>query len=303
MSMLLLLLVVPVLSSMMVLKAGVVTVRRGEPAVLQCDADPGDTLLSVIWKLGLYKSSCVISYKIEENNTKTSYSSCSPRMRSDNLSLTINHTEISDDGTYTCEVANDENTIFRNFSLQVLAQPSTFLKLNSDGSPECGAIGGNPPAEISWIPQSVDINTTKLEDPDRTWSVISTFRRKRINGTSVTCRVSHPTFVNPWKKNISLSGGTKWIIPVVLGFVISVVLILTCLLIWKLSYVRSCFKAMVHTDPQQTHIHGEEEKQDFEPYVTYTQKENAIYCMATEFVALDVSDSAQVTDHARNTLP
>ncbi|XP_073433255.1 cell surface glycoprotein CD200 receptor 1-like isoform X2 [Dendrobates tinctorius] len=186
-----------------VISAGMVTVRRGEPAVLQCDADPGDTLRSVIWKLGLYKSSCVISYKIEENNTKTSYSSCSPRMRSDHLSLTINHTEISDEGTYACEVVNDENTIFRNFSLQVLAPPSTFLKLNSNGFLECGAIGGNPPAEISWIPHSVNINTTKLEDPDRTWSVVSTIRRSGINGT---CVVSHPMFVKPWKAAITLSG-------------------------------------------------------------------------------------------------
>ncbi|XP_077149894.1 cell surface glycoprotein CD200 receptor 1-A-like [Ranitomeya variabilis] len=225
-------------------------------------------------------------------------------MSSDHLSVMINNTEISDEGTYACEVVNDKDTFFRNFSLQVLAQPTTFLKLNSDGSPECRVIGGNPSAEISWIPHSDDINTTKLEDPDGTWSVVSTFRRSGINGTSVTCVVSHPTFVNPWQKDISLSGGKEWTnIYVVLGFVISVVLILTCLLIWKLSYLRSRFKAMVHTEPQLTHIHGEEEKQDFEPYVTYTQRENVIYCMATKFVALDAADSAQVTDHARNALP
>ncbi|XP_073526954.1 cell surface glycoprotein CD200 receptor 1-A-like [Phyllobates terribilis] len=303
MSMLLLLLVVPVLSNM-VSEAGMVMVRRGDSAVLQCEVDPGDTLLSVTWKLRLYNSSCVISYKIEENKTKTSYSSCSTRMRSDHLSLIINNTEISDEGTYTCEVVNDEDTFFRNFSLQVLVEPSKFLKLSSDGSPECGAIGGNPPAEISWIPHSDDINTTKLEDPDGTWSVISTYRKKRINGTSMTCVMSHPTFVNPWKEVISLNSGRKLIIIyVVLGFVISFILILICLLIWKLSYLRSRVKAMVHTDPHLTRTHGEEEKQDCEPYITYNQKENAIYCMATKFVALDAVDSAQVTEHAHNTLP
>ncbi|XP_077155487.1 cell surface glycoprotein CD200 receptor 5-like isoform X2 [Ranitomeya variabilis] len=193
-----------------VLSADVVTVRRGDPAVLQCDADPGDMLLAVIWKLRLYNSSCVILYKIEEDNTKTSYSSCSTRMRSDHLSVMINNTEISDEGTYTCEVVNDNDTVFRNFSLQVLAQPSTFLKLNSDGSPECGAIGGNPPAEISWIPNSDYIVTTKLEDLDGTWSVVSTFRKSGINGTSVTCVVSHPTFVNPWQEDIALSFEYSW---------------------------------------------------------------------------------------------
>ncbi|XP_069615812.1 netrin receptor DCC-like [Ranitomeya imitator] len=88
----------------------------------------------------------------------------------------------------------------------LVSQPSTFLKLNSDGSLECGAIDGNPPAEISWIPNLDDINTTKLENPDGTWSDFSTIRRSGINGTSVTCVVSHPTFVNPWKADIRLSG-------------------------------------------------------------------------------------------------
>ncbi|XP_073525446.1 titin-like [Phyllobates terribilis] len=203
-NMYLLLLVVSLLSNM-VSEAGIVKVRRGDPAVLQCEADPGDTLLSVTWKLRLYNSSCVISYKIEEDNTKASYSSCSPRMRSDHLSLTINNTEISDEGTYTCQVVNDNDTITGYFLLKVLAEPSTFLKVSSDGSPECGAIGGNPPAEISWIPHSDDINTTKLEDLDLAWSVISTIRRSGINGASVTCVVSHPTFVSPWKGNITLS--------------------------------------------------------------------------------------------------
>ncbi|XP_075188973.1 cell surface glycoprotein CD200 receptor 1-A-like [Anomaloglossus baeobatrachus] len=266
-------------------------VRRGDPVVLQCEVNPGDTLLLLTWKLRLYNSSCVISYKIEDN-TKTSFSSCSPRMRSDNLSLTISNTEVSDEGTYNCEVPNDKNTLFKNFSLQVLVQPSTFLKLGNDGSPECGVIGGRPPPEISWIPQSDDIITTKQEDPDRTWSVISTFRRSGINGTSVTCVVSHPTFVNQWRGDITLSGDSTWtIIHVVLAFVISFVLILICLLIWKLSHLRSHLKAKAHTDPHLTHHHSEEEKQECEPYVTYTQKENVIYCMVSKFVAPD--DTAQ----------
>ncbi|KAM4044347.1 cell surface glycoprotein CD200 receptor 1-B-like [Anomaloglossus baeobatrachus] len=184
----------------------VLRVRRGHPVVLQCEVNPGGTLPSVTWKLHLYNSSCVISYKTEEDNTKTSFSSCSPRMRSDKLSLMISNTDISDEGMYICEIPYDRDTIYRNYLLLVLVQPSTFLKLNSDGSPECGAIGGSPPAEISWIPDLDDINTTKLEDPDRTWSVISTFNSSGINETSVTCVVSHPTFVNPWKADITLSG-------------------------------------------------------------------------------------------------
>ncbi|XP_069801005.1 cell surface glycoprotein CD200 receptor 1-B-like [Dendropsophus ebraccatus] len=184
----------------------VVKVRTGQPVVLQCDADPGDTLLIVTWKLHLYNSSCIKAYRIEEDNTKTSYSSCSTRMRIDNLSMSITNTEVSDGGNYTCEVVYQTDTVIRYVVLQVLVQPSTYLTETSDGSPECGAIGGNPPAEISWIPHLDNINTTVVEEPDQTWSVISTLRRKGMSETSLTCVVSHPTLENPWKEAIILRG-------------------------------------------------------------------------------------------------
>ncbi|XP_073524635.1 B- and T-lymphocyte attenuator-like isoform X2 [Phyllobates terribilis] len=122
--------------------------------------------------------------------------------------LKFDSVQMNATGYYQCKANwKDRQIIGRTVELVLSAEPSTFLKLNSDGSPECGAIGGNPPAEISWIPHSDDLTTTKLEDPDGTWSVISTIRRSGINGMSVTCVVSHPTFVNPWKGNITLSGG------------------------------------------------------------------------------------------------
>ncbi|XP_073433253.1 cell surface glycoprotein CD200 receptor 1-like [Dendrobates tinctorius] len=213
----------------------VVTVRRGDPAVLQCEVDPGDTLRSVTWRLHLCNSSCVISYKIEEEGNKTSYSSCSPRMRSDHLSLTINNTEISDEGTYACQVVNDFAKITQYLLLQVLVQPSTYLKLSSDGSPECGAIGGNPPAQISWIPNADDINITKLENPDWTWSVISTISIRRVSRTSVTCAVSHPTFVIPQKSDITLSGNNLRIDNI---FIVIVTVVFTVLTAGILLYLK-----------------------------------------------------------------
>ncbi|XP_066457624.1 cell surface glycoprotein CD200 receptor 2-like [Eleutherodactylus coqui] len=188
-----------------VVSSDVVTVRRGRPVVLHCANDTGNTLLLVVWKPRLHNSSCLASYKIDGDNNKTLYNNCGTRVRSDDLSLSISDTAISDEGTYTCQVVYLTSTVFRHIVLQVLAQPSTFLKLNSDGSPECGAIGGNPPANISWIPDSGDINTTIVEELDQTWSVTSTLSREKMNGTSVTCVVSHPTLINPWKEVIELN--------------------------------------------------------------------------------------------------
>ncbi|XP_040278936.1 cell surface glycoprotein CD200 receptor 1-B-like [Bufo bufo] len=127
-------------------------------------------------------------------------------MRSDRLSLSISNAEVSDEGDYTCEVVNAIDIVVTYKLLQVLAQPSTFLKLNSDGSSECGAVGGNPPAEISWIPHSDNITTTILEEPDQTRTVVSTVRTEGLNEASVTCVVSHPTFLTPWTGVISLNG-------------------------------------------------------------------------------------------------
>ncbi|XP_040277682.1 cell surface glycoprotein CD200 receptor 1-like [Bufo bufo] len=127
-------------------------------------------------------------------------------MRSYGLSLRISNAEVSDEGLYACMDANTIDTVITYKVLQVLAEPSTFLKLNSDGSPECGAVGGNPPAEISWIPHSDNIITTILEEPDQTRTVVSTLRTESLNEASVTCVVSHPTFLTPWTGVISLTG-------------------------------------------------------------------------------------------------
>ncbi|XP_040278935.1 cell surface glycoprotein CD200 receptor 1-A-like [Bufo bufo] len=267
-------------------RADVVQVRRGRPVVLHCEADPGDTLISVIWKLHLYNSSCVISYKIDEDHRKTSYSSCSTRMRSDRLSLSISNAEVSDEGNYTCVVVNAIDTVFTYKLLQVLAQPSTYSKLNGDGSSECGAVGGNPPAKISWIPHSNNITTTILEEPDQTRTVISTLRTERLNETSVTCVVSHPTFLTPWTEVISLNS-SNWIMYLVLGSVISFLLLLISLIIWKRLYLRTCFKQVVNRDAPKIQNDYEEEKQELEPYATYTQQDNVIYCVATKFIDID----------------
>ncbi|XP_069801921.1 cell surface glycoprotein CD200 receptor 1-A-like [Dendropsophus ebraccatus] len=201
-------------------------------------------------------------------------------MRIDNLSLSITNTEVSDEGRYTCEVVHGTDTVIRYVVLQVLVQPyPIYLTLTSDGSPVCGAIGGNPPAEISWIPHLDNINTTVVEEPDQTWSVISTLRRKGMNETSVTCVVSHPTLENPWKKIIVVNAQNTWIYKI-LGCVISFLVILACLIIWKLPYLRDFFKKQMQNDRG-------EDKLECEPYETFTQNDNVIYWVATRSVTLD----------------
>ncbi|XP_069801004.1 nectin-3-like [Dendropsophus ebraccatus] len=117
---------------------------------------------------------------------------------------TLKSKEISETSV-TCVVSHPTLQNAWKEAIALRVQPSTFLTVTSDGSPVCGAIGGNPPAEISWIPHSDNVKTTVVKEPDQTWSVISTLRRKGMNETSVTCVVSHPTLENPWKGAIILS--------------------------------------------------------------------------------------------------
>ncbi|CAH2219026.1 cell surface glyco CD200 receptor 1-A-like [Pelobates cultripes] len=69
--------------------------------------------------------------------------------------------------------------------------------INRDGSPECRAVGGNPAADISWIPESDNVTTRRGMESDNTWTVISTYSEHGISGREVKCKVSHPAFTHP----------------------------------------------------------------------------------------------------------
>ncbi|XP_040195004.1 cell surface glycoprotein CD200 receptor 1-B-like [Rana temporaria] len=213
--------------------------RRGNSTVLQCGGDPGDPITGVIWKIHhMNNSRCLFSYA-PYNRGRQIYSNCSTRITFTNRTLTIHNTQISDGGNYTCEMSSLEGTFITTTILQVLAQPSVSLDINSDGSPECRAIGGFPAAEISWIPPSDDINTTEIKDLDDTWTVISTYKS---DGDMVTCLVSHPTFVNLWSQSIASPpdtiGATHYFWRIV------ALVIFSCLVIGVFLYCRYKSKAI-----------------------------------------------------------
>ncbi|XP_073470591.1 cell surface glycoprotein CD200 receptor 1-B-like [Aquarana catesbeiana] len=185
----------------------VVVGRKGNSTVLQCGGDHEDNISGLIWKIHhINNSLCIFSYADFAKRGPTIYNNCSTRMTFTNITLTIQNTQISDRGNYTCERSCHEGTFITTTILQVLAQPSVSLDINSNGSLECRANGGFPAAEISWNPHSDDINITKIKDLDDTWTVISTYK---FNGDNVTCLVSHPTIVNVWSQSIVLSGSSK----------------------------------------------------------------------------------------------
>ncbi|XP_063812788.1 cell surface glycoprotein CD200 receptor 1-A-like isoform X2 [Pseudophryne corroboree] len=255
--------------------------RIGESAVLQCHNITDQTLMSVIWKIQLQNNYTCLLSRMASDDSKSN-NSCNQRIKGDNLSLTIDSALISDEGNYTCEIVTGHTGTFISVTtLHVSAEPSVTLGLSGEGSPECRAIGGYPAAVISWVPQSQDINTTRAENLDGTWTVTSVYSVMCGNVTSVTCAVSHPTFMGPQEKSISVCGGETYslwvlaIIPILLFFTGYVVY-------WKRSQLRKCFKMSLNTTPPQLQDGTEEDNQEFEPYAMYTQKENTIYSQASK---------------------
>ncbi|XP_041437373.1 cell surface glycoprotein CD200 receptor 1-A [Xenopus laevis] len=212
-----------------------VWVWAGNTTVLRCHHDPGNSLMLVTWKVHpLYNSHCLLSLHIEK---QTNSSNCSERMRQELTSLRIENTAVTDQGNYSCEIVNAAGLFYSFFKLKVLVQPSVTLELNKLGVPECRAHGGNPAANMWWTPEAVgSISTNTAMQPDRSWTVTSTYTVTSNNVTQVTCLVSHPTFVQPHVSSIRISSSTAGLGHAVLvRLTVSIIVIIVgSLLIWRL---------------------------------------------------------------------
>ncbi|KAM8976968.1 cell surface glycoprotein CD200 receptor 1-B-like [Pelodytes ibericus] len=188
-----------ILSYMEGLSAGVfMSVLSGTTAILHCEPDPGNTTIMITWMADLlYNPSCMM-FIIDTS----SYNNCTERAMQKPLTLEILNTHITDTGNYTCKLVTSTGTFFKSVILHVLVSPSVSLGTDSGGFPECRAVGGNPAAHISWIPESDNVTNRSEMDPNKTWTVITTYRASVISGMEVTCIVSHPTFTQPETRSI-----------------------------------------------------------------------------------------------------
>ncbi|OCT91337.1 cell surface glycoprotein CD200 receptor 1-A [Xenopus laevis] len=264
--------------------ATAVFVPRGETAVLECDKTPtGDPIIMITWKVHqLDNSHCVYS-----NTGNKTFSNCSNRIELNSASLRIYNATVTDDGNYTCQTVTAGGTFINHVVLQVIVEPSVTLILNRNSLPECRAHGGNPAANISWVSEAVGSITTKTAmQPDRNWTVTSTYTATSNNVTQITCLVSHPSFSHPQNLSIFISPnkGDAYVLLVVIFAVLVILIIIGFLLFWTMSQrFRTCLsKEIKNTTVTPQDNDNEQNKEDVEPYASYTQKINTIYNSVSE---------------------
>ncbi|XP_053311494.1 cell surface glycoprotein CD200 receptor 1-like [Spea bombifrons] len=245
----------------------VVYVFPGTTALLDCEHVPGNTSIMITWQVHLLQSlSCLMSTK-----DKDSYNNCSERIINKNVSLEILNTHLTDRGNYTCEVADDTGTFCNTVILEILVQPSVSLEINRDGLPECQARGGSPVANISWIPESKNVTTRSELQPDKTWTVISTYDAKLVHWNELICEIYHPAFTNSQIIQITMSGAFRtgnsyvWIV-----VPIALVVVFGFFFYWTRKNLRICTSMGIQNN-------NRENKEDLEPYASYVQKINTIY--------------------------
>ncbi|XP_041437107.1 cell surface glycoprotein CD200 receptor 1-B-like [Xenopus laevis] len=221
------------LISLVMVKADV-SVLGGDTAVLECKHKTltEDALIMITWKASwLHNSHCIYSFWKEKN---LEFNNCSSRMGINSTSFRIYNAKVTDEGTYACELITIYGTFINHIILQVFVQPSVTLRLNTDRVPECRAHGGNPAANISWIPAAAhSITTDTTMQSDWTWTVTSKYCATNLSRVELTCVVSHPTFLYPQNKSMNVAtSGVHYICGLVMP--VTVFIFVLGLLFWQI---------------------------------------------------------------------
>uniref|UniRef100_A0A8C5LR28 Ig-like domain-containing protein n=1 Tax=Leptobrachium leishanense TaxID=445787 RepID=A0A8C5LR28_9ANUR len=219
----------------------------GKDTILDCNYKENSTIL-VFWGIQFQDASrCHISYEPSSTNTS---SNCSERMRPQGTSLHLSDSQASDDGMYVCDVIHTTGISHTEIHLEVLVQPYVILTVNSQSYPECQAIGGKPPANISWSPESEYVKPERKLLANKTWVTTSTYTNENFHGSALTCVVSHPTFSEKRFLTIRGNGGS---FPLWAGLVtgISVIscVILGTLIFWQRTNIRRCIRGDKQNNP------------------------------------------------------
>ncbi|NXE18830.1 MOR1A protein, partial [Ardeotis kori] len=148
----------------------------------------------VTWKTKC-STCCLLAYRRDKNETRKL--NCSERMMwkyspDSDATLRIYPVNLSDEGNYTCEIANSAGNFHFFSSLTVIVPPVVTLTYNSSRVAVCQASAGKPAAEISWIPASNHSTEEEVHHPNGTVTRVSYTGWVNSTQPIVTCLVTHP---------------------------------------------------------------------------------------------------------------
>ncbi|XP_068016720.1 cell surface glycoprotein CD200 receptor 1 isoform X1 [Melanerpes formicivorus] len=258
-----------------------VSVTVGNNSVLTCP--PNSNVTMVTWKImPKVGGACALGYRADQN--KTDRTNCSGSMDwkftpDCNPALEIQQVGITHEGKYICEVVTTDGNFDKKYHLIVLVPPRLTLSCDVEGNPVCEAAAGKPAAQISWVPESNSSPENKSHD-NETVTVLSRFTAESTNLTTTTCIVSH--LAGNQSKSITChpsDNSNNLHIYIPLCF-LSIIALLAVIYSFKLYSDRLCHKTKPpETDP----VHfPEDDTTEVEPYTTYVQKENTVYCSVSD---------------------
>ncbi|XP_028847426.1 cell surface glycoprotein CD200 receptor 1-B isoform X3 [Denticeps clupeoides] len=188
--------------------------KLGENASLSCINKTWNQIIYILWRVSMNGVNCSITKEAHG----PVYSSCSNRVTlynktSGESQLHIAHFQLSDEGTYHCEVAYNHGNYLLMIAVNAIVSPVLSAQLYSNGSHRfavCSAHGGKPAANVSWeVWWSSPTITVQVRSEADTSSNITAWLELPDNVTrgNISCIATHTSWLD--RRSVTLNLNEK----------------------------------------------------------------------------------------------
>uniref|UniRef100_A0AAY4BIV3 Ig-like domain-containing protein n=1 Tax=Denticeps clupeoides TaxID=299321 RepID=A0AAY4BIV3_9TELE len=287
--------------------------KLGENASLSCINKTWNQIIYILWRVSMNGVNCSITKEAHG----PVYSSCSNRVTlynktSGESQLHIAHFQLSDEGTYHCEVAYNHGNYLLMIAVNAIVSPVLSAQLYSNGSHRfavCSAHGGKPAANVSWeVWWSSPTITVQVRSEADTSSNITAWLELPDNVTrgNISCIATHTSWLDRRSVTLNLnekqpSNGMKCVLKCLLNMqtffhtdiiTASLVIVLLCTVgvtlgsglllliatkfLYNMRKMRICSKSNLSQNTDSKSAQSQE-VEEVEPYASYVQRVNSIY--------------------------
>ncbi|XP_028847425.1 cell surface glycoprotein CD200 receptor 1-A isoform X2 [Denticeps clupeoides] len=262
--------------------------KLGENASLSCINKTWNQIIYILWRVSMNGVNCSITKEAHG----PVYSSCSNRVTlynktSGESQLHIAHFQLSDEGTYHCEVAYNHGNYLLMIAVNAIVSPVLSAQLYSNGSHRfavCSAHGGKPAANVSWeVWWSSPTITVQVRSEADTSSNITAWLELPDNVTrgNISCIATHTSWLD--RRSVTLNLNEKQpsnvivllcTVGVTLGS--GLLLLIATKFLYNMRKMRICSKSNLSQNTDSKSAQSQE-VEEVEPYASYVQRVNSIY--------------------------